>query len=187
MLLERETSLLLIVDWQEALTAALPQAGPVRERLAMLLAGARQLGVPVLATEHCADRIGPTEPALRDGLVSAEIIAKTRFCLARQPGALARVRAIGRAHLVICGAEAHVCVLQSALGLAQAGFSASIVADCVASRRESDRNTALARAAHHGIEPVSAEMVLFEWLGDADTTAFRKLLPHIKAVPGRSM
>jgi nicotinamidase-related amidase len=74
---------------------------------------------------------------------------------------------------VVAGAETHVCVLQTALGLRSAGREVYVVADAVGSRRSSDHELALARLRQHGVVVVSGEMVAFEWLGQAGTPQFR--------------
>ena len=82
--------------------------------------------------------------------------------------------------LVICGMEAHVCVLQSALGFQQAGYRPVVVADAVSSRAPANREAALLRLRENGIEVATTEMVLFEWLGEAGTPEFKELSRLIK-------
>ncbi len=50
-----------------------------------------------------------------------------------------------------------------------------LVPDAVSSRREQDRDLALARMRQEGARIVSREMVAFEWLGEADTPLFREV------------
>jgi nicotinamidase-related amidase len=76
--------------------------------------------------------------------------------------------------------EAHVCVLQTALGLQALGLQPVVVADAVASRRPESRTLALERLRANGVEIVDTEMVVFEWLAEGGTPAFRALLPLIK-------
>jgi muramoyltetrapeptide carboxypeptidase LdcA involved in peptidoglycan recycling len=71
-------------------------------------------------------------------------------------------------------------VLQSALGFAQAGQHVAVVADATGSRRLENHEKALKRLRHNDIEVVTAEMVLFEWLGVAGTDEFRELSKLIK-------
>jgi nicotinamidase-related amidase len=89
-------------------------------------------------------------------------------CLDSLPGA-------GRPQTVLCGTEAHVCVLQSALGLVAAGGQVFVVADAVGSRDPADRLLALDRMRQAGVVVVSREMVAFEWLRAAGTDRFRAI------------
>jgi nicotinamidase-related amidase len=85
-----------------------------------------------------------------------------------------------RRQAVLCGIEAHVCVLQSALGLVADGWSVAVVEDAVSSRRPADRDAGLRRLAAAGVVVATTEMVIFEWLGRAGTDAFRDLLKLVK-------
>jgi isochorismate hydrolase len=81
---------------------------------------------------------------------------------------------------VVAGCEAHVCVLQTVLGLLDRGRRAVVVADAVGSRRPESREAALRRMGGHGAEIVTAEMVIFEWLGSADHPCFRDALALVR-------
>jgi nicotinamidase-related amidase len=82
--------------------------------------------------------------------------------------------------LLVCGCEAHVCVLQTALQLQAQGFDVRVVADAVGSRTAQSKEIALRRMAVAGIALVTTEMVLFEWLRDAGHAQFREVLALIK-------
>ena len=81
---------------------------------------------------------------------------------------------------MIAGLEAHVCVLQSALGFLQAGYQIVVVADAISSRTPASRDIALQRLRENGVEVATTEMVLFEWLGQAGTPEFKELSRLIK-------
>ena len=85
-----------------------------------------------------------------------------------------------RAEMVVAGCEAHVCVLQTALGLLAAGKRVHVVRDAVGSRRPESKAAALERLARHGAEIVTTEMVLFEWLESAEHPRFREIVALIK-------
>ncbi len=55
-----------------------------------------------------------------------------------------------------------------------------VVADACGSRTVENKRAGLERMARAGVEVVTTEMVLFEWLGRAGTDAFRDLLGLIK-------
>ena len=71
--------------------------------------------------------------------------------------------------------------MQTVLGLLGRGSSVSLVVDAVGSRSPANRDAALARAARHGAELVTTEMVLFEWLATSDHPQFREVLGLVKA------
>lgn len=180
MLIERSRSALLLVDVQENLLPAMADPDSLLPRLVLLLRGAARLGVPVLASEQYRKGLGPTVPALRALLPEEAVGEKLAFSCAADAGLRARIAGLGRPQVVLAGIEAHVCVLQTALGLLRIGLSPVVVADGVMSRRPSDRELALARLRQAGVVVASSEMVLFEWLGEAGTDAFRDLLRLIR-------
>jgi len=175
MLIERDHSLLLLVDVQERLVAAMAESDSLISNCALLLKAASRLGVPVLASEQYPQGLGPTIPVLRDLLPQDAIHAKTAFSCAKDQALAARLFGGARKQVVIVGIEAHVCVLQTALGLKAAGLAPSVVADATTSRKMASKAVALDRLRANGVEVVTSEMVVFEWLGRAATDEFREL------------
>jgi nicotinamidase-related amidase len=180
MLLDAARSLLLLVDSQTRLAPAIPDADACVRCCRLLIETAMRLDVPVVAIEQYPQGLGPTVPELAALLNPAQVHAKRHFSCAAEPRIVAALEAHARPTLVICGMEAHVCVLQSALGLKALGFAPVVVADAVASRRPESREVALQRMRDHDIEIVTAEMVVFEWLRAAGTPAFRAILPLVR-------
>jgi nicotinamidase-related amidase len=175
--LRAESSALLLIDFQERLIPAIDGGDEVVAQAGRLAAAARLLGVPVLATEQLPERLGPTVAALRG--LSAATIPKATFDACRDDavsGALPR----SRETIAVAGCEAHVCVLQTAFGLLDAGFRVAVVRDAVGSRRPESKEAALVRLANAGAEIVTTEMAIFEWLGTAERREFREVLALIK-------
>jgi nicotinamidase-related amidase len=176
MLLAAEDSILLVVDIQERLMPSIAGAERVAARAGVLLGAARILGVPVLASEQYPRGLGRTVPDLRPD----EVVEKIHFSCAAEPGFLERIQALHRRQVVLCGAEAHVCVLQTALGLRALGYDIYLAADATGSRDPENRALALSRMMGGGVRVVSTEMVLFEWMGRAGTPVFKEILPLIR-------
>ena len=179
-LIRREQSLLLIVDIQEKLAPAILHADVVVANAAKLIRAANHLNVPILASEQYPQGLGRMIPALRELLPTDSLFDKTHFSCLGEAGVADRLRQQQRKQIIICGMEAHVCVLQTAMDIKAAGFAAVIVADAVSSRRAESRDLAFARMRDADIAIVNTEMVLFEWLGQAGTSEFKALLPLIK-------
>ncbi len=158
---------------------AIAQMRSVLGRILLLMKAAKRLGVPMLATEHWPENIGPIATAVKAQLGGAEIFVKRHFDATAEQGFVQRLDK-GRPQVVVCGTEAHVCVLQTALGLLAAGMAPVVVADGVGSREPADREIALNRFRDAGVVVASAEMVVFEWLQQAGTPEFRDLITLIK-------
>ena len=184
MRLERGSSFLLVVDVQEKLAPHVAGKDPLIARCIALLRAAKVLGVPAFASEHCPDRIGPTIAPLRSLIAGDAVLRKVHFSCADEPACLERFRGSGRKQALVAGMEAHVCVMQTALGLAERGFEVFIVRDAVGSRRAEDRAAALARLEAAGCGAATAEMAIFEWMERADLDEFRPVLEIVKSLGG---
>jgi len=174
MIIDAERSLLLVMDVQEKMMPAIHDHERVTANIVWLVRVAQKLGMPVAATEQYAKGLGPTVAAVRELLPAGAVAAKNHFsCVAAQ--SLARLPGADRPQVVLVGVETHVCLLQTALELLEEGKEVYVVADCVGSRREFERDVALARLRQEGVRIVTREMVVFEWLGEAATPLFREV------------
>ncbi|MFK7792889.1 MAG: isochorismatase family protein [Devosiaceae bacterium] len=178
-LMKPDRSQLLIVDVQERLLPAMQDQEDVVSACAFLAKAAGLCSVPTLITEQYPAGLGHTLQAVLDVCTKPQVVEKTAFSVAQDSKALDKLRKRRtdqrRDQIIICGVEAHVCVLQSALDLKGLGFDVFAVADAVSSRHLGSRDVALSRMAHAGIVPVTTEMVAFEWLGDAKAKAFKPI------------
>jgi nicotinamidase-related amidase len=175
--LDPSTSLLLVVDAQERLGAAMPPAAMERlvANAVILLETARLLGVRVLASEQYPKGLGATVALIADELRALGVapVDKLTFDACAEPR-IARVIADHPPQAaVLLGMEAHVCVFQTARELARRGIDVRVVADAVASRREENRILGLALCERAGAIVMPAEAVAFDWLGKAGTDEFK--------------
>lgn len=170
-------SLLLIVDFQTRLMPAIADGAAVVANARRLLRAAELLDVPILFTEQNAGGLGPTVPELAAPELDG-VFHKMSFDACRMPGFLGRLGE--RVDIVVSGCETHVCVLQTALGLLDAGRRVYLVRDAVGSRRAESKEAAIRRLAGRGAEIVTSEMVVFEWLETAEDPRFRRALALIR-------
>ena len=183
-LLQAGSSILVVVDIQGRLAATIPDIDWIVETTRFLVDIAIAGGVPTIATEQHPDGLGPTVPALRALLLdSGLIIPKLAFSAVKEAIFLERILEAhinGRHQVILCGLEAHICVLQTAIELTQHGFDVAVVADAVGARRTYDGDIALDRLTQAGVQIVTADMVAYEWLERAGTDRFRSLLPLLR-------
>jgi nicotinamidase-related amidase len=183
-LIERDHCALVLVDYQRRLMPAIHRGTEVLARASCLADVARELGVPVLGTEQNPAGLGPNDDALRAQCDST--ISKMHFD-ACADGLLDSLRARGNGplrHVVIAGCEAHVCLLQTGLGLLRAGMAVWAVAEACGSRRTDDHALAMHRLRDAGAGIVSIEMVAFEWLRTCEDERFKRVLALLKESPG---
>jgi nicotinamidase-related amidase len=180
MLLERDRSCLLIVDVQERLTPVMSDPRRVLHNCVLLMRAAQRLGVPILVSEQYPKGLGPTMVDLRPYLPVEGALPKLHFSAAADEAILAKLQGVGRGQVVIAGIETHVCVLQTAIDLKAKGFEVMVAADACASRRIESEQMGWSRMRQCGVELLSVEMVLFEWMHKAGTPEFKELSPLIK-------
>ncbi len=181
-LLDASRSLLVVLDAQERFCGAVENMEAVGARIALLAKAATRLNIPALLTEQYPKALGPTLAPVREALPeNTPIFEKLAFSACDVPAWGDALKASARDQVVLCGVEAHVCVLQTALDLAgSSGLAVYVAEDAVSSRKASDKAAALRRLESHGVQVVSTEMVVFEWLRRAGTTEFKELQGLIK-------
>lgn len=177
--LSREHAALLVVDVQEKLAAAMPQAELARmlKRTLALVEGARALSLPIVYTEQYPKGLGRTVPALRERLVGLAPVEKLRFS-ALDDRVRAQLR--GRRQVLLAGMETHICVYQTVRALAEEGVLPVLCADAVLSRFEVDLRVGLQLASDAGAMVASVETALFDLLGEAGTAEFKAISAAVR-------
>ncbi|WP_445011321.1 isochorismatase family protein [Vreelandella stevensii] len=175
MRIHKTDSLLLLIDFQAGLLPVI-EGGELAIREAAWLAGvAEMLQVPRWLTEQYPERLGGTEAGLVKAVGTHERWQKTHFSVIEEPDFAQALKALGRHQIIVCGTEAHICVLQSVLGLREAGYEVFWLSEATASRRREEAQLAKARACAAGAVAVSADMVAYEWLHRCDTPLFKEV------------
>lgn len=169
-------SVLVLVDYQQRLLPAIHHGEQVVAEATRLADAARALGVRVLGTEQNPAGLGPNAEAIRQRC--ERTLTKTHFD-ACDDGLLDALGDVGE--VVIAGCEAHVCLLQTTLGLLRAGRRLWVVAAACGSRSPVDHALAMERLRGAGAVIVSPEMVAFEWLRECQHASFKPVLQMFKA------
>ena len=170
--IDRDRTALLVIDFQQRLMPAIHDASSVLANAGRLIEAAKKLGVPAIVTEQYPRGLGPTVPELAvDGMPK---LAKMDFDATRADGFF-ELLPKDRPDIVVAGCEAHVCVMQTVVGLIDAGHAVYVVRDAIGSRRAESKEAAVERMRHHGAGIVTTEMALFEWLGTAADPHFREI------------
>lgn len=178
--LDRDDAVLLVVDIQERLAVVMAERERVVTNTGHLIAAAELLGVPVVLTEQYPKGLGPTVPEVRAALGAAPAIEKLTFDCCGEPSFAPALEQTGRSTVIVCGMEAHICVLQTVLGLLASGLTVHVVADAVCSRNPLNAQTALALQRDAGAVVTCTETVLFQLLGRAGTPEFKAVQARIR-------
>ena len=175
MLLDPKNSCLLVVDVQEKLVHAVHESTQLIKNCLWLLNVANRLRIPILISEQYPRGLGRTLPELLSLVPAEQVMEKVHFSCTASPSCAPFLEKVAVRQFVLIGIESHVCVLQTAIGLLEAGHQVFVVADAVSSRSVQDKELALARMRALGIQIVSREMLLFEWVQQAGTPEFKQL------------
>lgn len=175
---------ILAIDVQERFVPAIPsiaESAPVGRAIRTLLAGAALLELPTVISEQYPKGLGATLPWLMAARPGAEVFAKTHFSCVDDPVLKRRlVDDHPRTHVVICGIEAHVCVLSTVADLISHGKWVVVAEDAVDSRQPSHRTAALQAMRDLGALTVPVESILLRVQRQAGTGAFKALSTLIK-------
>ena len=173
--LDPRASTLVLIDFQTRLMPVIDKGDAAIANARRLSDAAAMLGVPVFYTEQYSKGLGITVPEL--AAPAEAVLQKMTFGAVETPGFLER---LGDTQAIVAGVEAHVCVLQTVLGLIERGRRVYVVRDAISSRRPDSCEAAVRRMERHGAEIVTTEMVIFEWLGTAEHPKFREAVGLIK-------
>lgn len=183
--LSKNRAALLVVDIQDRLAAAMPEATreSVIRNTNVLIEAAKRFGLPIVVSQQYPKGLGTTVSSIEDGLRDAANVHrfdKLEFSAAGTPELSALLPELKRDQWIVTGMEAHVCVYQSARGLVERGYQAHVVADAVSSRTEENWQIGLNLAERAGGIVTSTEVVVFDLLGRAGTDDFKALSKLIK-------
>ncbi len=177
--------LLLALDLQPGLLAAIDPAGRLASDCRFALAAATGLGLPVAFTEQVPAKLGATAPALRAIAPSAPVWAKDTFSALSDPAVRGALLAPGGPrHLLLTGIETPICVYQTAIDALRADLEVTVLTDCVGARRPADATAALAALARLGCHLLPAETVFYALAENARHPFFRGLTALVKARAG---
>jgi nicotinamidase-related amidase len=177
--IDAKASTLLLVDLQERLMPMIDRGEQVLKEAVFLGAVAQTLGLRIIGTEQNPIGLGPNAASIRS--LCQTTLSKMHFdgCKDGLLGLLPS-EASPAHQIVVAGCEAHVCLLQTSLGLLNAGYQVFVVAPACGSRNPENHLLAMNRLEKAGATIVSSEMVAFEWLNSCKNPAFKSVLDLIK-------
>lgn len=170
----------LVIDIQERLFPVMHEREELLKRVLLLLAGMEILKIPIMLTEQYPKGLGSTIEDIRASAASAGIIEKLSFSCCDEPRFLSALENLDKQMVIICGIEAHVCVLQTAIDLVSKGYFPVVVADCISSRNPVDKTVALERMRSEGAMITTSESLLFELTRVAGTSRFKSISRLVK-------
>lgn len=170
----------LVVDLQERLFPHMYGQDLLLARVLILLEGLKALGIPFILTEQYPKGLGGTMDQVGEMLEPLQAIEKISFSCCGEDDFLSALKQEDKKRLIICGIEAHVCVLQTVIDLIKMGITPVVVADCISSRNPEDKKVALERMSSEGAIITTSESILFELCSVAGTAQFKNISRLVK-------
>ena len=170
----------LVIDVQEKLFPHMQEKEMLERNTKILLAGMKELGVPVLITEQYRKGLGDTVEFVRENLTEFAPMEKMTFSCCDDDAFAASLTKKGRKNVIICGIEAHVCVLQTSVDLIDKGYQPIVIEDCISSRKLNDKDIAIRRMRQEGVIISTCESILFELARISGTDTFKAISKLVK-------
>jgi nicotinamidase-related amidase len=176
----REDTAAVVVDIQERLLPHIHEGDIMLKNCLRLIEGLKILSIPVLITQQYTKGLGPTVPSVIQQFPEFRYIEKISFSCCEEPAFKQEIGFIGKTDIIICGIEAHVCVLQTCLDLIAGGRRPVVVEDCVSSRKPNDKHIAIERMRQEGARITTMESLLFELVRVAGSDTFKSISGIVK-------
>lgn len=176
----KENTVGLVIDIQERLFPAMSGKEALLKNCRTLISGLQVLDVPTIVTQQYTKGLGETLPEIKSVISGFRYFEKRDFSCYDEVLVREELKKINTRTIIICGIEAHVCVLQTAVDLKVAGLNPVVVMDCVSSRTEPSIKLAIERFRYEGITMASAESVLFELTRSAANPSFKAISNLVK-------
>ncbi len=176
MRIDKNHTAAVVVDFQEKLMPVMEEQKALENNVIRLLNGLETLGVKMVVTQQYTRGLGETIPTIMEACATKTIIEKIRFSAYED----IKEEISEKKYVIVCGIEAHICVLQTVIDLAANGYIPVLVTDCISSRKKENIKMAIERAKQEGAILTTYEAILFELLEVAGTKESKEIQKIIK-------
>jgi len=180
MRIEREETLCLVVDYQERLVPVMDDREALIRNANILVKGMNLLEVPMIVSQQYTKGIGMTVEEVRNEIIPFGYFDKLSFSCCKDEAILEEIKKYNKKNIIVCGIEAHICVLQTVVDLLEEGYHVIVVEDCIGSRKKRDKKVALKRMEKEGAIFTTYESILFELTKVAGNDTFKAISKLIK-------
>ncbi len=170
-----ENTMALVIDYQEKLIPVIYNNDDIVKNSALLIKGLNELEVPIVVSQQYTKGLGATIEPIALALGEFVPFDKMSFSLWGTEEIREAIKSANRKNVVVCGVEAHICVLQTVIDLVENGYNVFVVEDCIGSRKPNDKKFSCKRAVREGAFLTTYEAILYELTTGAGT-------PHFKAI-----
>ena len=173
---------LIVVDIQVKLLPPIFNKDELVKNSRLLLRAANILKMPVIVTTQYAQGLGPVVPEIASLAGNVRTIDKFEFgCFGSNEFRIALKSLPGNHNTaLLCGMEAHICVMQTALGALNEGYLVHVATDAIGSRVRWNWDIGIDRMRAAGAVISTTEMMIYELLRSSGSAQFKQMLPYLK-------
>ncbi len=176
-----EDTLAIVIDYQEKLVPVMHEKELLIKNTEKLIKGLNILEIPMIVTQQYTKGIGMTVEELRNAYGSEFLYHdKISFSCYEEEEIESQIKKYNKKNIILCGIEAHICVLQTLIDCIADNYNVILVEDCISSRRENDKKIAVKRAVKEGAVITTYESILFELTRKAGNDIFKSISRLIK-------
>ena len=180
MRITRENTTALFIDFQERLFPAMNENDLLLRNTKILMEGLIALEIPIALTQQYTKGLGETLAEIKSLVPDITAIEKTDFSCFGAEEYRNFLRHYQSKNIIVCGIEAHVCVLQTAIDLKAAGYNPIVITNCITSRSAISKDGAMDRFRFEQIMMGTYESILFEMTRSAKADAFKTISKLVK-------
>ena len=178
--IKSDEACLVLIDYQEKLMPVMDNEDFLTDRTVRMVKGANEFELPIILTQQYTRGLGETVEPISAELGNLPYIDKKTFSAYKNEEFKKKLAEAKRKTVLLCGIETHICVMQTALDMMEAGYNVVLIEDACSSRSDRDSQVAVMRLAEAGVVVTTVESALMEMAGGADSDHFRAISKIIK-------
>lgn len=181
MRINKEDVMAMVIDYQEKLVPHMNENHNLIKNTSMLIRGLEILQVPIITTQQYTKGLGMTVDSICEAFTKEfQYLNKISFSCYGDEIIKEEIRKLGKKSIIICGIEAHICVMQTVIDLLEDGYEVIIIEDCISSRKSNDKVYGIRRMENEGAIIATYESILFELTKVAGNDTFKLISKLIK-------
>ena len=181
MQISKNNTMAFIIDYQERLVPVMHEREKLIHNSLKLIEGLERLEIPLLITQQYTKGLGMTLPEVMKVSKVQEYIEKNTFSCFKSLEVVNKILAMSEVkNIILCGIEAHICVLQTTLDLLKNAYQVILVEDCISSRQLNDKVVAMRRMEQAGASVTTHESILYEIMESSQAPQFKDISKLIK-------
>lgn len=175
-----ESSLIIAIDYQEKLVPIMSNHNKILDKAKIFLTGIQMLSIPLLISQQYPKGLGETIPEIKKITPGVLTFDKTSFSVFDDDIIRKEIKFRKPESILLLGIETHICVLQSAIDLKEAGYGVYVIIDACSSRSPIDHQTGLKRLTQENIYLTTVESSLLEFIRSSKNEKFKDISKLIK-------